>query len=126
MAANLTTQQTLRNFLNPTITGNFANALIGSLAAGDDPNVQLTAAVQDQVFIATATGQYLEVLFARLGIVKPPETGIDDNTFRSLGVTITNNKLVTNVFLDILEDFYGQDAVSANVNSTSFQPFNLA
>lgn len=125
MAANLTTQETLRKFLNPAITGKFANALLGALAAGDDANVQLTAAVQDQLFIATATGQYLETLFAQLGVVKPPQTGIDDDTFRNLGVTITNNKLVTNVFLQILEDFYGQDATAANVNSTSFQPFNL-
>ena len=126
MAANLTTQQTVRRFLNPAIKGRFADALIAAIATGDDSNATLALAVKDQLFIATATGQYLETLFSQYGIVKPPQTGIDDDTFRKLGVAITNNKLVANVFLQILEAFYGQDAVAANVLSTSFAPFALA
>jgi hypothetical protein len=126
MAANLTTQQTVRRFLNPAIKGRFADALVAAIASGDDSNATLALAVKDQLFVATATGQYLETLFSQFGVVKPPQTGIDDDTFRNLGVAITNNKLVTNVFLQVLEAFYGLDAVAANVLSTTFQPFNLA
>lgn len=124
--ANLTADQILRKFLNPSIRGKFVDAILKSIASGDEFNANNLLAVKDQIMIATATKQYLDKLLSRLGIVRPPQTGIDDDTLRDLAVAQTNTKLVTNIFLKILEAFYGEDAVRANVLSSVQEDYALA
>ena len=126
MANNINSQTFLRQNLNPAIGGKFTNALLSALASGDDTNQANILAAKDQLFIMTASGQYLEALMAQLGIIKPAGTGIDDDTFRQMGIQITANKLVSNIFLDVLETFYGSDAVRANVLSGNPETYALA
>lgn len=126
MAQNPTADQILRKFLNPNLKGKFIDALVKALATGDAKNEANLLAVKDQISIATATGQYLEKLLSQIGIVKPPQTGIDDDTLRELAIAQTSTKLVTNIFLQILEAFYGADAVRANVLNTVQEPYALA
>jgi hypothetical protein len=115
----------LRSFLNPAIKGKFTNAMLEAIAAGDALNEANILAIKDQMFIVTATGEYLSKLFAGVGVQKPTGTGISDDLFRKLGITITKSKLVTNVFLDVLEIFYGADSIRANVLSSSPQGYFL-
>src|SRR5271165_1414705 len=107
----------LRSFLNPAQKGKFVDAMLYALAEGDSINESNVMAMKDQLFIMTASGNFLEKLIAKLGIIKPPGIGISDDLFRQMAITITNSKLVTNVFLDVLEIFYGADAVRANMLS---------
>ena len=107
----------LRRYLNPVIKGNFTNALLEALAEGDRINKQNILAVKDQLFIATASGTFLEKLMAGIGVTKPTGVGISDDLFRTLGIQQTNSKLVTNIFLDVLETFYGSESIRANVLS---------
>jgi hypothetical protein len=115
----------LRKFLNPAQKGKVVDAMLYALAAGDNINEMNIVAMKEQLFIMTASGIFLEKLMARLGIVKPPGIGISDDLFRQMGITITNRKLVTNVFLDVLEIFYGADAIRANVLSGNPEDYNL-
>ena len=107
----------LRSYANPAIKGPFTTALLAALAAGDSMNEANLLAAKPQMFIATATGTFLDRLFAKIGITRPAGVGIDDTLFRQMGIAITANKLVRNIFLEVLEIFYGVDAVRANVLS---------
>lgn len=115
----------LRRFLNPSIKGKFTNALLEAIATGDEFNEQNILAVKEQLFIATATGQFLDRLMSGIGINRPPGVGISDDLFRQIGIQQTSNKLVTNIFLDVLEIFYGADAIRANVLSGRPQGYRI-
>lgn len=115
MADNPTVVQRLRAFLNRAIKGRFTNALLESLAVGDDFNEKNILAMKDNLFVATAEKRFLDKLLASSGVIRPPGVGIDDDSFRQLAISTTNNQLVSNIFLEVLELFYGEDAVKANV-----------
>jgi len=124
MANNQDAYKRLRKYLNPIIQGKFTDAILQAIASGAEINETNIVAIKEQMFIATASDQYLERLLAGIGISKPAGIGIDDNLFRELAIKETSIKLVTNIFLDVLETFYGADAVKAN--STSGLPGNYA
>lgn len=115
MADNPTISQRLRAFLNRAIKGKFTNALINAVAEGDNFNESNVLAMKDNIFIATAEKRFLDKLLAGKGVIRPPGVGIDDNSIRDLAISSTNNQLVTSIFLQVLELFYGEDAVKANV-----------
>lgn len=128
MAVNTTTdiQKRLRSYLNPAIQGKFTSAMLNALAAGDQLNQDNIIAVKPQLFIATATGEFLDRLMAGIGIVRPAGMGISDTLFREMGIAITNTKLVRNIFLQVLSIFYGLDAVQANSLSGDPEGYVLA
>lgn len=115
MADNPTISQRIRAFLNRAIKGKFANAMIDALAVGDNFNEQNIVALKDNIFVATAEKRYLDKLLASYGVIRPPGVGIDDDSIREVAISTTNNQLVSNIFLEVLELFYGEDAVKANV-----------
>lgn len=116
----------LRQYLNPAIKGKFTNAILSALAAGDELNQQNLLAAKQQLFIATASGTFLDRLLAAKGVTRPPGVGISDDLFRQIGIKQTTNKLVTNIFLDVLEIFYGEEAIRANVMSTRPEGYVLS
>lgn len=115
----------IRKFMNPTIKGKFTQSLLEALAEGDSFNDDNVLAVKENLFVATASEIYLDKLMAGIGFTRPPGVGIDDDLFREIGIKQTNNKLVTNIFLDVLEVFYGIDAVRSNVLSSNPQGYPL-
>lgn len=116
----------IRQFLNPSIKGKNTSALINALAAGDQVNADNIVATKQQLSIMTASSVYLDSLFANLGFERPTGVGIDDELFRQVGIKQTNNKLITNIFLDILAIFYGAEAVQANMLSGEPEGYHLA
>lgn len=124
--ANDDIKKRIRQYLNPAIKGKFTNAIIDALAAGDELNQQNLLAVKEQLFIATASGTFLDRLMSALGVTRPPGVGISDDLFRQIGIKQTTNKLVTNIFLDVLEIFYGEEAIRANVTSTRPEGYVLS
>lgn len=115
----------LRGYLNRAIKGPFTSAVLEALAAGDALNEANILAVKEQLFIMTASGEYLDRLLAGIGIVRPPGVGISDDLLRELAIAQTNSKLVRNILLEVLEIFYGSDAVRANTLSGSPQGYVL-
>lgn len=125
MANNPTITQRLRSLLNKAIKGKFTNAFLSAIAVGDTFNEQNIVALKDNLFVATAEKRFLDKLLASNGIIRPPGVGIDDDSFRNLAISATNNQLVASIFLEVLELFYGEDAVKANVLSGRFEPYPL-
>jgi len=116
----------LRKFLNGRIKGLYTNGLLEAIAVGDDINRNNIIAVKEQLFLATASGVFLDKLLAGIGITRPPGVGIDDALLREIAIKQTNSKLVNNIFLDVLEIFYGEDATRANVLSGKPEKYILA
>jgi len=75
--------------------------------------------------LATASEQFLDRLLAGIGVERPAGVGIDDDLIRDIAIKQTNSKIVSNIFLDILEVFYGEEATRANVNSGIEERYRL-
>jgi hypothetical protein len=115
----------LRQFMNPAVKGKMIDGVLSGFASGDQSNANNVILMKDQLFIASATHRYLQNLLSGIGVIKPVNVGIDDDSFRELAIKQTNTKLVTNVFLDVLETFYGADAVKASAISTKTEGYKL-
>lgn len=115
----------IRAFLNKFIKGKFTNALISALGESDDQNEALILECKKNIFLATAEGAFLEKIAANKGIIKPKGVGMDDDAFRNMVSVLSNQQLLTNTFLTILEQFYGVEATHANVINNNFGPYQL-
>lgn len=115
----------LRQALNPIFKGKNWEALLSALATGDDHNAFNLIAAKDQIRIATASDIYLKKLLSNLGVEYPTGVGMDDESFRELGIKQTNTKLVANIFLEILETFYGSEAIRASFQTGAYESYRL-
>ncbi len=122
---NLTIYERLRRFLNPSIKGKMTDAVLKAFAVGDQMNHDNILFAKDQMLIATATGPYLAKLLSGIGVTKPVNIGIDDKSFRDIAIKQTSTKVVSNIYLDILEAFYGADAVKAWTVSSKPEGYKL-
>jgi hypothetical protein len=123
--SNDSAEQVLRKFLNPSLVGPGWDALIAAIAAGDQANWANALAAFDQLFLSTASGKYLERAAANYGEVKPATVGMSDDVFRALSIIKKNKKLTQEAFLEVLEVFYGPEAVRGVSTSTGAEPFTL-
>lgn len=115
----------LRKFVNPSLVGPGWDALIAAIATGDQKNWDNALAAFDQLFISTAGGKYLDRAAANYGEVRPASVGMVDDVFRQLAITKKNRKLTQEAFLEVLEVFYGPEAVRGVSTSTGAEPFTL-
>lgn len=116
----------LRSYLNPSIRGPNTEAVLESLATGAAHLITNVEAVNDQLYIATAQGRYLDQRLGDRNITRPDNVGLSDDVFRNLGIEISNRKQVRDLILQILRVIYGEEFTRATVDSTEFQLYNLA
>jgi hypothetical protein len=116
----------LRSYLNPYIKGPNVDAVLTALASGNAAYlINNVRAVNDQLYIATASAQYLDALLAKSGIVRPSNVGLSDDVFRQIGIAVKNRKQVRDLMNDILDAVFGDEFVRASVSSTMFEPYHL-
>jgi hypothetical protein len=116
----------IRKNLSSVFQGKVWDGLIAALAVGDQIVWDNDKAAQAQMFLSTASGEYLKQRAADVGIQKPANLGMSDDLFRKYVIKTTNSKMVKSALLDILEVFYGQSAVTAYADTTLTEPFVLA
>lgn len=116
----------LRKHLGPAFIGKAWNALIAALAQGDKTNWDNAQLAFDQKFKSSASGRYLDRKLSDDGINRPATMGISDDLFRRYGIKIAARKLTSQSILDMLEVFYGADAVRAVATSTTAEPYAIA
>lgn len=120
-----TAADTLRKHLNPVLKGKVWDALIEALATGDQKNLDNARLAFDQLTMAGASGSYLTERAGDHGVARPLNLGMADNTFRKFAIRTTNSKLTEESLLQILEVFYGTEAVMGYVQSSAAEPFLL-
>lgn len=116
----------LRRWLPPQYRYKTAwEALIAAINDGDIFVRSNAYSAFDQLFLSSAIRPYLFQRAADYGVQYPPQVGMSDNLFRKLAIKSTAKKLVHQALLEILEVFYGEDAVRAVVMSGLNQPYNI-
>lgn len=108
--------------INPII-----NALFDAWAEGDDSveiDIQNT---KDQIFVATAEGEFLDRLASSVGVSRPSEIGLLDEDFRQLIPNLSlKAKQVRSIFYDTMDVFWGPLFSRANITSSNFEPYNVS
>lgn len=117
----------LRSYLNPFIKGPNTDAVLTALAAGASSYlINNVSAVNDQLYIATASGTYLDQRLSESGIVRPAAVGLSDDVFRQIGIQVKNRKQVRDLMNNLLDAIFGDEFVRASDKSNAFEPYNLS
>lgn len=124
-AVNDTFESLLRKHLSSAMVGPNWNGLIAALASGDKTNSDNAQAAFDQLFLSTASGRYLDREAANVGLSRPAGVGLSDEVFRSLAIKGSTVKTTAQSILDILQVFYGEDAVRAYGETKASSTFGL-
>jgi hypothetical protein len=115
----------IRKHLPMAFRGTAWSAIIAALATGDRYNFDLARTVFDQLFLSSASGIYLDRRAGREGVERPAGVGMSDELFRRLAIEQSTGKLTYQSLIDVLEIFYGIDAVSASATTGVSEPFAL-
>ena len=91
----------LRSYLNPYLKGPNVSAVLNALATSSSYLVNSVQAVNDSLYIATAQGNYLDLLLANYGITRNPTIGLSDDIFRTIGIQVKNRKQVRDLIKNI-------------------------
>lgn len=116
----------LRSYLNPAIKGPGVDAVLNSLATSTTYLVNSVEAINANLFITTAAGQYLDLLLSQYGITRDPSVGISDDVFRTIGLQVKNRKQVRDLINNLLEAVFGDEFTKATMASTMVEPYDLA
>lgn len=124
-AKDATAEDVLHKNFNPALIGKAWDAIIAAIAIGDTNNWTNAKLAFDQMFIISASGKYLDRKTGDVGITRPIGVGMSDELFRKLAIAISSDKLTQEVLLEILEIFYGSDAVRGSAMTDLVGPFAL-
>jgi hypothetical protein len=94
------------------------DAAIESLASGDDYVQDLAQKAFKQLFVATASGNYLRQRGSDLGFKFPINIGLSEDDYRQLIIDLSAEKITQQSFQKILEVFYGNEVVRAHMDSS--------
>ena len=107
------------------------NTMIGGLLkawgiSDDNITVQLKEA-KDQIYVAKASGKYLDFLANNVGVSRTAELGIEDSDFRNLVPVLSYfPKQVRQTIVALLDVFWGAGFTRPNINSQNNEPYDLA
>jgi hypothetical protein len=117
---------TLRRFLSPQFKNKRGwDALLAAIADGDTHARDNAIKAFNQLFLSSASGDYLLQRAADQGVQYPENVAMSDSLFRELALLMSNNRLVQEALLEILEVFYGPDSTRARLESAA-APYALA
>ena len=121
-------KQIIRNSISPFILDSAnveSNAVADALITAMESGQKLAIDAANQAFISTASDLYLEQRVSDLGIVKPNSLGLSDFVFRKLAISITAQKQVVKSINNLLETFYGAEAVRSYAQAGNAAPYAL-
>ena len=116
----------LRSYLNPYLKGPNVDAVLTALAEANAAYlINNVSAVNDQLYIATASGRYLDERLAQFGISRPPAVGLSDEVFSQIGIDVKNRKQVRDLINHLINSIFGDEFVRATNSSSKVEPYNL-
>lgn len=113
-----------RKHLPAVFQGPGWEALTSAVSIGDTRLREQARAAFDQLFVSSASGTYLDARAGDFGVLRPPDVGMSDNSFRRLTTKLTASKVTQQSVLEALEVFYGAESVSAYVDAKA-EPYDL-
>lgn len=116
----------LRSYLSPYMKGPNVDAVLNALATSNAAYlINNVAAVNDQLYIVSASGNYLDERLAQFGLSRPPSVGLSDEVFREIGIQVKNRKQVRDLISHLLNSIFGDEFVRASDPSGKVEPYNL-
>jgi hypothetical protein len=115
----------LRQYLNPTIRGKSTDAILEGISYPLSNLVQNAESVNDMIYVVTAKDTYLDQLLASRGLTRPENVGLSDDVFRQIGIEVGNRKQVRSLINSILRIVFGDEYVSATIDSNFAEPYFL-
>ncbi|MCC7443183.1 MAG: hypothetical protein IT285_16240 [Bdellovibrionales bacterium] len=116
----------LRSYLNPYFRGRGHEDVLRVLAASSSSYlVNNVSAISDQLYMASASGRYLDERAADSGLIRPPAVGLSDETFREIGIEVVNRKQVRDLVHNLLDKIFGPEYVRATSASGALEPYQL-
>jgi hypothetical protein len=116
----------LRNFLNEAVKGTDTDAILYALSTGDDLLASNSQAAVQNMFLATASGEYLDYLSANVGVIRPSNIGISDNSLRNISKVFIGYKNTNNSINDLLKIYFSVYQTNAYVETSNAEDFELA
>lgn len=124
-AQNDAIEHVLRKHFNPGLKGPNWDGVISGIAAGDAWNWDNARLAFNQLYVSSASSVYLDRRAGDKGQRRPKDIGMSDDLFRRLVIKTSASKLTQEVFNEILEVFYGAEAVRAFATTDLEGPFLL-
>ena len=115
----------LRKYLNPSIRGSNTDDVLEALASGPVHLIDTVEAVNDQLYIVSASERYLDARMADSEVTRPDNVGLSDEVFREIGIEVVNRKQVRDLIGSILEIMYGNEFSRATSSSNELGPYAL-
>lgn len=115
----------LRKNLNPAIRGKNTDAVLEGLSYPLSNLVENAEAVNDMLYVLTAKDSYLDQLLGSRGLTRPENVGLSDEIFRQIGIEVGNRKQVRSLINNILKIVFGDEYVSATIDSNFAEPYAL-
>jgi len=118
--------ETIRKYFNPAISGQYIDALLYSIAQGDEYNIRNSDAMFLNMFVKTASGPYLDTLAGNYGIVRPNNIGVRDEVIKRIICETLNDHTISNTLLTILDIYFSQFQTKAWVESAASENYALS
>ena len=115
----------LRQYLNPSIRGPKTDIVLDALSCGAAHLIDNVEAVNDQLYIVSAEGRYLDELLAGRNITRPDNVGLSDEVFREIGIEVSTRKQVVDLVHEILRVMYGEEFIRASISAQELETYEL-
>jgi len=124
-AQNEPSENLLRKFFNPGLKGPAWDAILYALGQGDKTHFDNAQKTFSQLSAASASGKYLDQRLGDIGIERPDGLALSDSLYRGLGISLTRSKLTQQSVMDVLEVFYGAEAIRGYISSNRTENYAL-
>jgi len=98
---------------------------IQALDTGNQIVRDLAQNVFNQLYLYTATDSFLNTRAANVGVNKPYKLGLSDESFRYLAISVSNQQIIEEAFLNIADILYGKESVRAYHKAGGPGPYRL-
>lgn len=109
-----------------TQDGSFTREFIRVLDRLLDETDQEAKNAEENMFLSTASGRFLNYLASKQGFNIPDRSGFDSNTIRALAPLMTSRpKQIIGTMLKVLEAVYGTQATRPSARSVNAAPYSV-
>ena len=116
----------LRQFFNQAIKGPDAEAILHAWSYGDDLLDNNSQAAVQNMFLATAKAEFLDYLTSNVGVIRPNNIGISDDSARNIAAVFIGYKNTENAINDLLKIYFDLYRTNAYIETSNYEDFALA
>lgn len=118
LPADETVGKTIAELWNSNVTNPIINAVLRGLSEGDSDIATALEETKAQLFVKTASGQFLDVIASSLGVSRPSALGLSDEAFRNVTPALSlRAKQVRQSFYAAMDAFWGTEFTRANIST---------